>query len=103
MATRIGRGGIPGISPWPRDRQKIVVDFEGGPLAALNTRPDAVPVVSAGSGRIDAAYALRVNGTPRWRVGFDAIPDGKGPMDLRCYIRLGNKPITETWLYQYFP
>jgi glucans biosynthesis protein len=103
-ATRIGRGGIPGLENWPRDRQKIVIDFEGGALADMPTMgSDVAAVVSASAGRIDAAYALRVAGTRRWRCGFDVIPAGKGPANLRCYLAKSGVPLTETWLYQYFP
>ena len=37
----MGRGGMPGQNPWPRDKRKFVVDFTGGTAdriaAALST------------------------------------------------------------------
>ena len=36
VATRLGRGGIPGQNPWPRDKYKFVVDFTGGPLMQMH-------------------------------------------------------------------
>ena len=62
-----------------------------------------VPVITANGGRADGAYAIRVAGTSRWRAGFDVIPAGPGPVNLRCYLAKGGAPLTETWLYQYFP
>jgi glucans biosynthesis protein len=103
VATRIGRGGIPGQIPWPRDKRKIVVDFTGGPLAQLEQRFDVKPIVSASRGKIDNAYVIKVVGTDRWRALFDLQVDGNAPVDLRLFLRLGNKTLSETWLYQYFP
>jgi glucans biosynthesis protein len=42
-------------------------------------------------------------GTDRWRAGFDLQIDGKAPVDLRMFLKLGDKTLSETWLYQYFP
>jgi glucans biosynthesis protein len=103
VSTRIGRGGIPGQSPWPRDTQKFVVDFTGGPLSQLAQRFDLTPVVTASHGKIENPYVLKVVGTDRWRAVFDVKLEGSQPADLRLYLRLGDKTLSETWLYQYFP
>lgn len=103
VATRLGRGGIPGQSPWPRDTQKFVLDFAGGPLSQMAPRFDIIPSVTASRGRIENPYALKVVGTDRWRAAFDLKLDGNQPVDLRLYLKLGEKALTETWLYQYFP
>ncbi len=103
VATRLGRGGIPGQAPWPRDAQKFVVDFSGGTLAGMAQRFDIRPIVTASRGRIEKPYALKVVGTDRWRAVFDLYADGSQPVDLRLFLKLGDKTLTETWLYQYFP
>jgi glucans biosynthesis protein len=102
VATRLGRGGIPGQSPWPRDRKKFVVDFTGGPLAELKQRFDITPVVSTSRGKIANAYVIKVVGTDLWRALFDLQVDGNAPVDLRLYLKLGDKTLSETWIYQYF-
>jgi glucans biosynthesis protein len=102
VATRLGRGGIPGQSPWPRDRRKFVVDFTGGPLAELKQRFDITPVVSASRGRIDNAYVIKVVGTNLWRALFDLQAEGTAPVDLRLFLKLDGKTLSETWIYQYF-
>jgi periplasmic glucans biosynthesis protein len=102
IATRIGRGGIPG-QPRPEGKKKFVIDFAGGTLEALK-KPDPVePVISASRGLVDNVYALQVVGTKRWRAFFDLAVDGQEPVDLRCHLRLGDRTLTETWLYQYIP
>jgi len=103
-ATRIGRGGVPGQpSPDDKDSWKFVVDFAGGPLSKMAPRYDVTPVVTVSRGKIVNPYVIKVVGTDRWRALFDIHAPGKQQIDLRCYLRLDNKTLTETWLYQYFP
>ena len=61
------------------------------------------PVINVSNGKADGAYVIKVVGTNRWRSLFDITLDGKAPIDLRCYLKLGDKTLTETWIYQYFP
>ena len=46
---------------------------------------------------------LQVVGTKNWRAFFDLEVDGNDPVNLRLYLQLGDKTLTETWLYQYHP
>ena len=100
----LGRGGVPG-QPRPEDAGtiKFVIDFEGGALAQLAQRFDVEAVVSGDHLKVEHPYVIKVVGTPRWRAVFDVAFDGKGPFNLRCFLRLGDKTLSETWLYQYFP
>jgi len=61
------------------------------------------PVITASRGAIDNDYALQVVGTTRWRAFFDLKAEGAEPVDLRCFLRLGDRALTETWLYQHVP
>ncbi len=103
VATRLGRGGIPGANPWPRDKTKFVIDFTGGPLTSMAQRYDVEPVVSASRGEVDGAYVIKVVGTDRWRALFDLKVEDTQPVNLRLYLRLNGRTLSETWLYQYFP
>jgi glucans biosynthesis protein len=69
----------------------------------MKQRFDVTPVVSASRGKVDNAYVVKVVGTDRWRALFDLQADGTAPVDLRLFLKLGNKTLSETWLYQYFP
>jgi glucans biosynthesis protein len=42
-----------------------------------------------------------VNG--HWRTQFDLVVDGTEPVELRCYLKLGDRTLSETWAYQYHP
>jgi glucans biosynthesis protein len=102
IGTRLGRGGVPG-QPRPEGARKFVIDFAGGPLAGLAKADPVEPVVTAARGKVDYVYALQVVGTTHWRAFFDLYVDGAEPVDLRCYLRLADRTLTETWLYQYLP
>jgi glucans biosynthesis protein len=69
----------------------------------MEQRYDLDVVVDASRGTIENPYALKVVGTDRWRAVFDLLADGDEPVDLRCYLRLDGRALTETWIYQYFP
>lgn len=104
VATRIGRGGVPG-QPHSRapSLYKFAIDFTGGPLAALAQRYDVEMVVTASRGEIVNPYALKVVGTENWRGVFDIdLPDNE-LVELRAYLRLDGRPLTETWLYRFLP
>jgi periplasmic glucans biosynthesis protein len=103
-ATRIGRGGVPGKpSPDDKDKWKFVIDYAGGPLSQMAPRYDVTPVVTVSRGKVSDAYVVKVVGTERWRALFDVKAKGADPIELRCFLRLNGKALTETWLYQYSP
>jgi glucans biosynthesis protein len=101
VATRIGRPGIPGAETWPANARKFAIDFEGGALARMAARYDITPVVTT-AGKATDAYVNKLVGTERWRALFDVPVTGTPPVDLRCYLKLGDKTLSETWIYQYF-
>jgi glucans biosynthesis protein len=104
MATRIGRGGVPGQGqPDDKDKWKFVIDFEGSPLSEMQARFDIKPLVTLSRGKVLNPYVIKVVGTNRWRAAFDVLAPGKEQINLRCYLRLGDQTLTETWMYQYFP
>jgi glucans biosynthesis protein len=104
VATRLGRGGAPG-KPEPGDasKTKFVIDFAGGALENMHRRYDVEPIITAPHARVSDAFVIKVAGTNRWRAFFDVAPLKSGPINLRCYLRLDRKTLSETWLYQWFP
>jgi glucans biosynthesis protein len=103
-ATRTGRGGVPGQpSPDDKNKRKFVIDFAGGPLTQMAPRFDVTPVVTVSRGKVTDAYVIKVVGTEKWRALFDVDAPGLDPVELRCFLRLDGKTLTETWLYHYIP
>jgi len=104
ISTHIGRGGVPG-QPHSRSPRlhKFAIDFSGGPLAELAQRFDVEAVVTTSRGEIVNPYALKVVGTDHWRGVFDLDLPGDELAELRCYLCLDGRPLTETWLYRFLP
>jgi len=99
VATRIGRGGQPGKSR-PAGLKKVVVEFDGPSFDMLpeGVRPEAV--VTASKGELSRIMTEQVPYSRRWRASFDIQEPASEPVDLRLYLRHGETPLTETWLYQ---
>ncbi|HWG05545.1 MAG TPA: glucan biosynthesis protein D [Beijerinckiaceae bacterium] len=105
VATRLGNGGQPG-QPRPQGVRKFLIEFLGGPLVdlPLGVTPEADLSTSRGSFtdyRITEAVPDGVPG--HWRTQFDLKVDGPDPVELRCFLKLSGRPLTETWLFQYHP
>lgn len=101
VATRTGEGGRPG-QPRQPGQKKLVVDFQGGPLAGLGRDSGVQPVVSIARGRIEGVGAYPVVGTDLWRLMIDATVLDPDSADLRAYLRRGGGALSETWTYQLF-
>lgn len=102
VATRTGRGGIPG-HPRPPGVHKFVIDFQGSRLDGLDRQSGVEPVVSASAGgEVQNAYTLPVVGKDAtWRLVFDLATTTTEPIELRAYLRRADDALSETWLYAY--
>ncbi len=102
-ATWTGRGGRPGFKP-PDGTRKFVIDFQGPVFAGLGRNDGVEIVVTPSRGTISNAYTHPVvDQRERWRALFDLDVTGPEPVDLRAYLKLGDRALTETWIYQHFP
>ncbi|MBP5858568.1 glucan biosynthesis protein D [Marivibrio halodurans] len=106
VATRLGRGGEPGRKR-PKGVRKFVIDFAGGPIGDLKGDAPVEVAIEASRGGVSYIFTEPVPEVPRWRAQFDLHLDDAGqatePVDLRAYLHIDGEPITETWLYQYWP
>jgi glucans biosynthesis protein len=104
-ATRLGRGGQPGL-PRPKGVRKFMVEFLGGPLRDLpfGARPELVVSASRGSfGPYQLIEAVPDGVAGHWRAQFDLIVDGTDPVEMRAFLKSGGETLTETWMFQYHP
>ena len=105
VATRLGRGGQPGL-PRPAGVRKFMVEFLGGPLEKL---PFGVkPQMDLWSSRghfTDYQYTEAVPDgvSGHWRAQFDLVVDGSDPVEMRCFLKNGDERLSETWAFQYHP
>jgi periplasmic glucans biosynthesis protein len=104
IATRTGIGGIVG-----QKRQyyswHFAVDFAGGELGALAKDAAVEAVISTSHGVTEHVTAHYVEEFKGYRALFDVRPpeDSLDAIDLRLYLRIDGRPLTETWIYQWTP
>src|ERR1700756_1721189 len=98
----LGNGGVPG-QPRPQGVRKFMVEFLGGPLADLPFGVKPQPALWASRGTFSYIFTEavpdRVAGHS-WRR-FELAGAGNDPVDLRLYLKNGDKVLSETWLCQY--
>jgi glucans biosynthesis protein len=104
IATRTGIGGTVGVKrqyySW-----HFAVDFTGGELGALAKDAPVEAVVTTSRGQTEHVTAHFVEEWGGYRALFDIKPtdDSVEPIDLRLFLRVEGRPLTETWIYQWTP
>jgi len=103
IATRTGIGGTVGQKrayySW-----HFAVDFAGGELGALAKDAPVEAVISTSRGQTEHVTAHYVEEFHGYRALFDVKPDdGTDPIDLRLYLRVAGRALTETWIYLWTP
>ncbi|HKU15602.1 MAG TPA: glucan biosynthesis protein D [Steroidobacteraceae bacterium] len=104
VATRTGLGGVVGHTrryfSW-----RFAVDFAGAELAALAKSTEVEPVVTVSRGTIETPSARPLQSVGGFRAMFDLKPpdDSVQPIDIRLFLRHRQRPLTETWFYQWTP
>ncbi|MGE3228221.1 MAG: glucan biosynthesis protein [Hyphomicrobium sp.] len=102
-ATWTGIGGRPGHKR-PEGVRKFVVDFQGKVFQGIGRDDGVEIVVSPSRGILSNDYCHPVvDQRERWRALFDLQATGDEPVDIRMYLRRGERALTETWVFQYFP
>jgi glucans biosynthesis protein len=104
-ATRLGLGGPLGKRKHYSGR--FMVDFTANappPSAAI----EPVVLVSRGTVELASARIVKVGdaaGPTRYRAVFDVVPpdDSTAQIEIRMFLRSAGQPLTETWLYHWFP
>lgn len=104
VATRTGIGGTVGVKRQYYSRH-FAVDFVGGELGALPKDSPVEAVVSTSRGTTEHVTAHFVPEFGGYRALFDLRPtdDSVEPIDLRMYLRIEDRALTETWIYQWTP
>jgi len=114
VATRLTMGDeVPEGERKPGDypmARTITVEFEGKSLEGLDPA-QAEMALWVSRGRVPtrpeaAEYGVwpQADGSLRqWRAIFTVRSAGDAPIDIRLFLRHGDKTLTETWLYQLHP
>jgi glucans biosynthesis protein len=104
IATRTGIGGGVGQKRLYYSYH-FTVDFGGGELGALDRHANVEAVITTSKGTIERETAHFIDEIHGYRVLFDVRPpeDSMDVIDLRLYLRIDGRPLTETWIYQWIP
>ncbi|CAM3518473.1 glucan biosynthesis protein [Corallococcus soli] len=92
-ATRVAAGSKPGARRFVLDFTQSIGDGTG-PVEA---------VVTASRGQVLHPRAEVHAVTGGYRAAFELMPDGAGPVELRCFLKRGSETLTETWSYLWIP
>lgn len=102
--TRVGWGAIPGSEKKPsRSLRQFIVDFSGGDLRELDRSQPVKPELSTTSGELRDVEATRLPGDQGWRVAFKLKPREAQPADMRLFLTLRGRRLSETWNYVWRP
>jgi glucans biosynthesis protein len=94
--TRSGKSG--------QDKNRLfVLEAAGDKLKQLPT--DAKPQLeaSADHGKLLNRVLTPNPETGGWRISFELAPESAKAVELRAQIKLGDTPLTETWIYRWTP
>ena len=104
IATRTGIGGTVGVKrqyySW-----HFAVDFAGGELGAMAKEANVEAIISSSKGSTEHVTAHYVEEIKGYRALFDIKPpdDWLEAIDLRLFLRIEDRPLSETWIYQWTP
>lgn len=104
VATWTGIGGQVG-GKRPHFSWRFVVDFAGGDLATLAADAKVEPLITLSRGQTELVSARPLASISGWRAMFDVRPPDAStePIDIRLFLRVGDRTLTETWIYQWAP
>jgi glucans biosynthesis protein len=98
LNTSVGAGGGPEDDRRATDLRRVVIDF-GPSIGQTADAPPPEVTLDCASGVCSPPVLMPIAGTGGWRVLFDARLGGE-PVELRCFLSHGGRPISETWLYR---
>jgi len=93
-ATRIGAAEVAGA-------RRFVLDVAGAPLAALAEGQAPELELWSGGGELRNPTLTRHPTPGRWRIAFELHPGDQGLIELRARMKLGDRALSETWLYRW--
>jgi glucans biosynthesis protein len=98
VCTRVG------ANPRAQDQRQFSIDFQVPKLTAEDTAPSIV--ASCGTnGTITEQEIYSNKADKTWRVFLNMLPKPgqHESVDLKCALKNGNEPVSETWSYRWSP
>ncbi|MBU8539725.1 glucan biosynthesis protein G [Roseomonas tokyonensis] len=91
--TRVGAAG--------RSGRLFVLDVAGGKAGEVPADVTPTLELSKSAGEIRNPVVQRNAQNGGWRVHFELVPGAARLVELRAQLKLGDRPLTETWLYRW--
>jgi periplasmic glucans biosynthesis protein len=104
--TRSGRDAapVPGAKDKPpRSLRRFVVEFAGGDLPMLSAAQPVKAELSVSAGEVSDLTVQRLPESQGWRASFRLAPSGTDSINMRLFLTLRDKRLTETWNYVWSP
>ena len=79
----------------------FAIDFVGGRLAELSHDAPVKPDIVTSAGAVKHPIAHANPARRGWRVSFVLDPAGAKLCDLRCFLKIGDEPLSEVWSYRW--
>jgi glucans biosynthesis protein len=89
--------------PLQPKQRRIVVEFAGGELGALEPEQPVTADVGLTNAKLTRAHVEALPWKRNWRLTIDFEPEGKKPVDLRAVMQLRGQNLTETWTSTFRP
>ncbi len=102
LSTREGPANRPGFAyGQSHDARFFVVEFDSPELQLLSADSPIEAIFTCQTGIVYNVKTLKNPENNLWRIEFNLKPSDDRPCDLRGFLKLGNKTLTETWTYLY--
>ncbi|MEE7489844.1 glucan biosynthesis protein [Methylobacterium oryzae] len=84
--------------------RQFVLEFEGAALAGLDPEKATVALTLSRGGVEEVGATWAPYGKPSpWRVFLKVYAEGPDPVEMRLQLKSGDRLLSETWAYQYYP
>ena len=99
LAPQLGRviasraGAVPGADK----QRRLVVEFAGGDLPTLEPEQPVTSNVSLKGGKVVRTYVEALPSQKTWRLFIDLQPEQGKAADIRAFLVLRGKTLTETF------
>jgi glucans biosynthesis protein len=85
-------------------RRRFLIDFTGGDLRFWSNDPSRIELVASASGGAVLRRSVEANPiTGGVRASLDVQAGGEKQVDLRAFLRAGNRTLSETWAFPWRP
>jgi len=104
LRTRTGWGAVAAQgNPPPKSKRQFAIDFQGGELGNLPANAVVEADLAKNSGNFTDLHVSKLPDGKTYRASFKVEPDGNNAVDMRVFIKTGNKRLSEVWSYVWYP